>query len=117
MRKFLFGLGVITAVLIGFGAVSLFVLSRNGAALDAQSKSYVEDSVVSIATGWNTDELWKRASPHLRKMTTRDDLRRFLEAAKDALGPLVEYRGARGEAMMSLVNSTKTVSARYVAKG
>jgi hypothetical protein len=116
MRKFFCGLGVFTAVAIVAGGIGLFMLARNGAALDTASKAYVEDTVVIVASKWNADELWKRASPHLRTIATRDDMRGLFDTARQALGPLLEYRGSQGQALISTMNSQTTISAKYVAR-
>jgi hypothetical protein len=116
MRKFFFCLGVIAAALVVAGTIGFSVLARNGAALDAQSKTFVNDALPTIIARWNADELWKRGTPHFREITKRDQLAAFLGAAETALGRLVEYRGADGEATMSVSNSRTTVFARYTAK-
>lgn len=116
MRKFFYGLGVITAVAIVAGGIGLFMLARSGAALDTASKAYVEDTVVTVASNWNADELWKRASPHLRTIATRNDIRGLFDTARQALGPLLEYRGSQGQALISTMNSQTALSAKYVAR-
>jgi len=113
MRKFFFGLGVLAAVLIVAGGVGFFFLFRSGAELDRMSKAYVDKSVVAITANWDVDELWKRASPHLRQITNENQIRGLFDAAKDALGPLVEFRGSRGDAIISLKD--RSVSADYLA--
>jgi transposase len=115
MRKFFYGLGVITAIAIVAGGIGLFMLARNGAALDAASKAYVEDTVVTVAAKWDADEFWKRASPHLRANVTRNDMHGLFDTARQALGPLLEYRGSQGQALMSTMNAQTTISAKYVA--
>jgi len=117
MRKFFLGLGVVAASVIVAAGIGLFVLARNGNALDQMSKAYVEDSVVAIAANWDANEFWKRASPHLRTTIKQDDVRGLFDAAKGALGSLVDYRGSKGEALISVMNARSTVSARYVANG
>jgi len=77
----------------------------------------VEDTVVTFTGRWDAEELWRRASPRFRESTKREDLGALLDAARSALGPLTEYGGARGEAMMSVSNLSTVVSANYVAKG
>ena len=42
MRRFFYGLGIVTAVILVAVAIGLFVLIRNGATLDRESKSYAE---------------------------------------------------------------------------
>jgi hypothetical protein len=115
MRKFFFGLGVLAAILIVAGGVGFFFLSRDGAALDRMSKAYVDDSVVAITANWDVDELWKRASPHLRQITKEEQIRGLFDMAKSALGPLAEFRGSEGEAIISIKDAH--VAAEYLAKG
>jgi hypothetical protein len=117
MRKFFYGLGVVTAVLIVAAGIGFYFLASNGAALDTASKTYTEESVVAIAGNWDADQLWKRASPRLRKAATQQQISDLLAAAKDALGPMLEYRGSKGQALMSVVNAHSVVSAQYVASG
>jgi hypothetical protein len=81
MRKFFYGLGVFTAVVILAGGIGIFALARNGAALDRTSKAYTQDAVVAIATHWDAVELWKRASPHLRAMASFDKMRALMSSA------------------------------------
>ena len=116
MRKFFYGLGIFTALLITASGLGFYVLARDGAALDRVSKAYVEDSIVAVAANWNVDELWKRTIPHFRQTTNVDDVRGLFDAARSALGPLVEYRGSEGEAAISVHPSNTIVSAKYVAK-
>jgi hypothetical protein len=116
MRKLFYILGVL-AVLVGAAGVGVFMLARSGAALDAESKAYVDDSIITITAHWNKDELLKRASPHFRQITKPDDLQALFDAAATGLGPLVNYEGAKGDSMVSaMVGSGTTISAKYVAK-
>jgi hypothetical protein len=117
MRKFFYGLGVITALVLVAGAIGIFVLSRNGAALDTASRAYVDDSVVKIVANWDAQEFWKRASPRFRAASKYDDIAALFDGARSALGPMVEYRGSQGEAIMSVVNSQTKVTANYIAQG
>src|ERR1700739_291079 len=69
MRKLLFGLGVVFAFIIaaGAGGMGMVLRARPGSALDAESAAYVRNSVVSIASDWNADELWSRSSARFRQ--------------------------------------------------
>jgi hypothetical protein len=117
MRKFLYALGGLAALLIVGAGIGLYVLVRNGAALDAESKAYVDDAVITITAHWSPDELMKRATLHLQQITKPDDLQALFDAATTALGPLVEYEGAKGDSMVStMVGSGTTISAKYVAR-
>jgi hypothetical protein len=117
MRKFFTILGGIFAVLIVVLAVAIFILVRKGSALDDESKTYVNDAVITITTHWDPDELMSRASPRFKEATKRDDLAGFFDAAKTALGPIVDYQGAKGSAfVMSTVGTGTTITANYVAR-
>jgi len=114
MRKLFY----VTMLLVICGAVGFYFLARTGAQLDASSRSYTQQAVIAIAKDWNKDELWKRASPEFKKTTQLDDLTFLFDAANAALGPLVEYDGAKGEAsMVKAIGSSTDVRAQYVAYG
>jgi hypothetical protein len=113
MRKFFHGFGIVMACLVVAAAIGLFFLARNGAALDAESKAYVKNSVVAIADNWDADALWRRGSPDFRRLTKQQDLRNFFDAARTALGPLVDYRGSSGQATLMLTNAGQRATANY----
>jgi hypothetical protein len=115
VRKFFYGLGVTTAIAIVAAAIGFFILARSGTALDTASKAFVSDTVIAVTSRWDADELWKRASPHFKTSVRREDLRTLFYASRDALGPLMDYRGSDGQAMMSSINLQTNVSAQYVA--
>jgi hypothetical protein len=117
MRRLVRGAAV--AVALGFvvGVSGLFALIRGGAEFDSESRAYVNASVVAITARWDAEELWKRSTPHFRETAKHDALRAFVSAAGDALGPLMEYGGAHGQAKMLITNYRTLVSANYVAKG
>jgi hypothetical protein len=116
MRKFFVWFGVFMAAVAVAGVVGVFIVARNGAAADAESKAYVDDTVVVIGGRWDAGELWKRSTARFRQATKEEDLRAFFDAAGQALGRLVEYRGARGEAAIFVSNVGTTVSAKYIAQ-
>lgn len=117
MRKFFYVLGIVTAALVVVGGIGLFILFRNGTALDRESEAYVDDAVVSISSHWSKDELLKRGSPEFMQAVNRMDLGAFLDAAEAALGPLVDYEGAKGQAlMMATAGTGTTITGNYVAQ-
>jgi hypothetical protein len=116
MRKFFLWFGIVMAVIIVAGVVGFFILARDGARADAESRVYVDDAVVAIGRHWDAGELWKRSSADFQRVTKQEDLRAFFEAAAQALGPLTAYRGAQGDATISVVNAHTTVTAKYIAR-
>lgn len=116
MRKFFITLGALFAVVIVAGGIGLFVLFRNGAALDAESRAYVDDAVVAISAHWKRSELVKRMTPQLAQNAKPQDLENLFDAASAGLGSLVEYQGAKGQTLISATTGEGTViSANYVA--
>jgi hypothetical protein len=116
MRRFLYGLGAVIALIVVAAGIAVFFIARNGTALDAESNAYVGDAVVAITAHWNADELMKRSTPDFRRITKPDVLQGLFDAASTALGPLEDYEGAKGDAMVSVMaGSGTTISARYVA--
>ena len=116
VRKLFYGLGVFTAVAVVAAAIGLSIFARNAAGLDVASKEYVDTAAVTIASNWDADEFWKHASGHLRTIAKVEEVRGLFGSARQALGPLLEYRGSQGQALISAVNSHSTITAKYVAK-
>ncbi len=117
MRRFFYGLGIAFAVMLVAAVVGFFFLIRNGSALDAEGKAYVDDSVIAISSHWSKDELLKRGSPQLLANAAPKDLDTLFEATTAGLGPLVEYRGATRQSWTSMAATSGTrVVAIYVAQ-
>jgi hypothetical protein len=117
MRKFLRGLGVAAAFVTVIGPLFWFMFNNEERALNSESRAYAADTLVAITKHWDPGELWMRSTPHFRETTLRDDVQSVFSRAGAALGPLIEYRGANGQAMVSTLNSRTTISAEYIAKG
>jgi hypothetical protein len=117
MRKVLYGLGIIFIVLVvGLGTL-IGIAMYKGVALDRESARYVDDAVIAITTHWNKDELLSRASVDFKKVSDADRLASFFDAVSGALGPLVDYEGAKGDALIkTMVGSGTTITAVYKAR-
>lgn len=116
MRKFLYILGALTLIGILVSGAGLGVFFYKGNALDAESKSFVDDAVPAIAATWSKQQFLDRAAPELQARVKPEELNALFERFS-RLCPLAEYQGARGEAAMSYMAGTgSTVSASYVAK-
>jgi hypothetical protein len=116
VRKFLYVLGALTLIGILASGVGLGVFFYKGHALDAESKSFVDNAVPAIAATWSKQQFLDRAAPELQARVKPEELNALFERFLQ-LCPMVEYQGARGEATMSYMAGTgSTVSASYVAK-
>jgi hypothetical protein len=118
MRKFIFGLVAVGAIVLVAGGIGVFWIARTGSALDAESRAYVDDAVLAISTHWNKDELISRAGPQLTQIVNSkpQELDSVFNAASVGLGTLTQYQGAKGEARMSATTQAGAViSANYIA--
>ena len=116
VRKLVLGLGVAFLFVLVAGGAGLYVLAREGSALDAESKAYVQDAVEKITTNWDADELWQRSTAGLREHGTKQDVSNFFDAARNTLGPIQEFHGAEGQSTVMVTPSGKSITARYDAK-
>jgi hypothetical protein len=116
MRKFFFGLGIVTAIVIVVLSIAFGILAWQGSELDKESTAFGDESVLAIAKDWSVDELWKRASSKLRQNTNKQDLSRFFGALHNALGPLIEYDGGKGHSI-TFVGTQSSITANYAGKG
>jgi len=112
MRKFV-------SILLFFLLFAFGGFVYEGRVLDAESKAYVDAAVISIVTRWDADELWRRASPDMRRLTTLARLHGLFDQL-GKLGSLTAYKGARGEANIPFIIGgsarENTISATYLAK-
>lgn len=99
MKSCLSSLGVVFLVLVIVGGALFGYVAYNGSKLDASSKKYVDDNIPVIVGAWNKDELLKRASPELMKAAPEGDIASLFSQLNTKLGSLVEYKGAKGEAI------------------
>jgi hypothetical protein len=102
MRKFLMIVGTTTILLVAAAAVGLFFLFKTGTQLDAESKSYAEESVAAITSGWNRDEFLNRALPAVRDKMKPDELKNLFEAFRAGLGRPIEFDPALGQSTVSV---------------
>lgn len=101
MRKTIVILGSVLLVLtvllsVGYGSLALL-----GKRLDKESKAYVDSAVPAIVTGWDLDELRKRTSPEFDDGADYDELQDYFDELRQ-LGNLTEYKGAEGDANITL---------------
>jgi type IV secretory pathway TraG/TraD family ATPase VirD4 len=119
MRKVFYGLGIfasaVVAVLVIL-VIGLFFVARSGGALDAESKAYVDDAIVAISARWDKKELAQRASPALKQNLAAGQIDALFDAFTIGLGPLVEYRGATGQSVVTaMIGSGTSRTANYLA--
>ncbi len=95
MKKILIILGSIFAILILVGVIGFSVLAVKGTALDEESKQYAEDAIVSIISGWDKQEIIKRASPEFIAAATEEGLDKVFGFYRK-LGELREYKNCEG---------------------
>lgn len=116
MKKLLIILGVVFLAIIILAGVGIGISAVKGSTLDKESKRYVDSSVPAIASGWDEQELLRRASPEFMQATDKDGLDRlYVEFRK--LGSLREYQGSEGQSYMSVTSEDgRSTTANYTAK-
>ena len=116
MRKVLYTLGAVFLALIIVVVGGVGYLAYVGNQLDREAKAYVDELVPAIVADWSADELMRRASPKLLQATKPDDIRTaFALFAK--LGPLVQYKGSKGDANVFVsAGNGQTITAKYLAE-
>ena len=116
MKKLLIVLGVVFLAIIVLAVIGIGIVAVKGAALDKQSKAYVDSAVPAIVSGWDEQELLSRASPEFMQATDKDDLDK-LYAMFRKLGSMREYQGSEGQSNMSYTseNGRRTIAV-YTAK-
>ena len=115
MRKFFYGLGIVFAILIVVALIGGVLVGLKGAALDRESKAFVDSSVPAISMAWDEQQLIQRASPALLSSLKPGDLSATFDKLSQ-LGSFVKYDGANGQANIANWNGVTTISAAYVAK-
>lgn len=91
-------------------------LATKGAALDKESRQYVDTVVPLIVSKWNLSELENRASPEFRRAVGKNDLTKLFDMFRK-LGSLKEYNGSQGQANISVtIKDGIVISALYLAK-
>jgi hypothetical protein len=97
-------------------AVSIGIAYYKGRALDAESKAFVDGTLIAFTTSRNKQELLDRASPELRENLTSEKVETILNLL-DRLGIVTESKSAVGGTKMSYtVGSGSNISASYVSK-
>ncbi len=91
------------------------ILAAIGHALDKESKSFVDAAVPAIVSEWDVTELQKRASPEFNATVDYADLTRNFTLLRK-LGTLREYKGATGEARITIsLTDGVSITAVYAA--
>ncbi len=112
MKKVFMVIGVIFTVIV----IGLFVLNHFGSKLDVESDKYVDTTIKNIITDWNSQALINNASVELLQVASKAELTSFIQSCSSKFGPLKHYRGAKGQANISLGGQGMIISGRYLAK-
>jgi Na+-transporting methylmalonyl-CoA/oxaloacetate decarboxylase gamma subunit len=118
MRKLIYGLGIVFAVLIALVVVLVGYTAYVGSGIDKEGKQYADDAIISVTSHWDVHELTKRATPELLKTAKPEDLDSLFQWFA-TLGPLVDYQGSRqtGWNQMTSISSGTVTVAQYAGTG
>jgi hypothetical protein len=107
-----------SALICGVLAVAgyMYVMARNSLALDRESSTFAQATVIAVGTHWDPAELWQRATPHFREQTTQDELRKQFDAANDRLGPMTESLAIAGKTSFPIIPTSAPPFADYIVR-
>ncbi len=116
MKKALMILGGIFALLIVAGVISFSVLAVKAAALDKESKAYVDEVTPKILANLNKETLFQYASVELKNSASPEEFDKIFNwFAK--LGQFKEYKGSSGQANISITTERgKQITGVYQAQ-
>lgn len=115
MRKFLYVFGAVSLAVVVLLAACIGWLAYRAGGLDEESKAFVDAAVPAIAASWNKRELMNRATPELLQAAKPEQFDALFSALAQ-FGPLVQYEGAKGNAVVGyMAGSGSSTSANYVA--
>lgn len=101
------------AVVVVVGAIVLAAVK--GPVLDRESKQYADTSIPAIISQWDIQALRDRASPEFKAAVSDEVLDKLIRIYQK-LGKLKEYKGANGQANVSLtLQQGAVISAKYIA--
>jgi len=107
-----------SALICGVLAVAgyMYVMARNSLALDRESSTFAQATVIAVGAHWDPAELWQRATPHFREQTTQDELRKQFDAANDRLGPMTESLAIAGKTSFPIIPTSAPPFADYIVR-
>jgi hypothetical protein len=120
MRKFLFGVGILSTILIAILLIGIGYTVYVGSGQEAEGKQFADNAIIAITSHWNVQELRSRGSDKFLKNVKPEDLV-SLFVFFGSLGPLVDYQGSRLEAWNvsvatqngNVINAVYRAQARY----
>ncbi len=115
MKKTLMIFGAIFLVLVIAAVIVFAIIATKGAALDKESKAYVDEVVPIILADLNQETLFKYASPELINSASQEEFDKLFKWFKK-LGEFMYYEESTGEVHMQYTPKGKTISAQYIAK-
>ena len=107
-----------SALICGVLAVAgyMYVMARNSLALDRESSTFAQNTVIAVGAHWDPAELWQRATPRFREETTQDALRAQFDAANSRLGPMTESRAIAGKTAFPIFPTSAPLYADYIVR-
>lgn len=116
MKKLLIILGSTFLVILVLAVAGISFAVNRGVALDKESKAYVDSVLPVIVSGWDKQELLRRASPEFQQVVKEGEVDKLYIMFR-RLGNLHEYQGSEGQSDLSVTSQKgKVISATYTAR-
>ena len=116
MKKALWIAGGLSAIVIVFLVRFMAINLIKGNSLDKESKSYLDNVIPNICKSWSMDSLLKYSVPETKQVSVKKEFNELFETFKIQLGPMVEYRGSKGDATIDYTNGKITITAKYTSR-
>ena len=109
-------LGIIFCITLALGIVGFAVVAHYGNKLDAETQTYVDQTVPLIVGRWDVEEFMKRASSAFLNVTPRPEVDRLFRVLAERLGSLKACKGSHGSSFMSVtIFNGKQLTGNYMA--
>ena len=109
MKKILTVLGAIFICLIVVGVIFFSGFYYFASRLDKEARAYLDEVVPIIVTYWDPKELINRASPEFLQVYSAERVESLFDSFSDLMGPLKEYRGAKGKIKIGTTTKGKPI--------
>ena len=116
MKKILIIIGAVFLVLAIISIIGFSFLAVKGASLDKESKTYVDKVTPMILANLNKETLFRYADDQLKNSAKPEEFEKIFNWFLK-LGKFKEYKGAKGQANISInTKSGKVITGYYEAQ-
>jgi len=115
MKKFLTALGILFLLILIVGGTVVGYIVHQGSGLDTESKNFVDSTVPKIISHWDMAEFDRADDKAVMEKAgfNADQESKLFAWCQKTLGPMTEYKGAEGQALINFSGGKQYLSAQY----